>query len=75
MGTLNIRAALVLTATLATLAAAPVYEVLAENPEDCRRQCSLHLQECQNGCLDSRDFDSCQDDCHDIEGTCLASCW
>ena len=48
--------------------------VHAEVPEECRRQCSLDLEACRNGCIDSRDFDGCLEECHSDEEDCLSGC-
>jgi hypothetical protein len=48
--------------------------VRAYDAADCQRACVLDLRACQNGCLDSRDFDGCLEDCHSIEDDCLGTC-
>jgi len=62
-------------AALALLAALGGFRLAhAQVPEECRRQCSLDLEACQNGCLDSRDFDGCLEECHSVEEDCLSGC-
>ena len=63
---------LALLGLLAALGEAPLLH--AQAPEECRRQCSLDLVACQNGCLDSRDFDGCLEECHSDEEDCLSGC-
>ena len=65
----------VLDAALAFLVALGGFPLVrAEVPEECRRQCSLDLEACSNGCIDSRDFDGCLTECHSVEEDCLSGC-
>jgi hypothetical protein len=48
--------------------------VHAQVPEECRRQCALGSEACRNGCIDSRDFDGCLEECHSLEEDCLGGC-
>ncbi len=62
-------------AVLALLAALGGFPLVhAQVPEECRRQCSLDLEACSNGCIDSRDLDGCLEECHSVEEACLGGC-
>ena len=60
-------------AVLAALGGVPL-AVAQELPEECRRQCSLDLQDCRKACIDNRDYDGCQENCHSDLEDCLSDC-
>ena len=59
-------------ALFATLGGFPL--VHAQVPAECRRECSLDLEDCRKACIDSRDYDGCLAECHSVQEDCLGGC-
>lgn len=46
----------------------------AQDGAECRAECSRNLTSCRNACIDSRNYDGCQDDCRERYEDCLDRC-
>jgi len=46
----------------------------AEAPQECRRQCSVDLENCRDGCVESGGFNGCEEECGWVYEYCANDC-